>query len=225
MTVRTMRVYEDRIEGGAKAIYLPYGDRAIFVREGAAHFDTPSTSQYLTADLAFASADQVTIQVEGEGAVLWRWELADDTELGDEAFALRSAPQATSELRLSADFEIDDRYDWLLRCDTVTFPPGGVAWTHLHQGPGIRVARYGRITIDTEGAAHNYTAGQAWAEYGVLPVLAPTTPDEETSFTRCFVLPAQVKGASSLRFVNAEDRAKGNTQSYRVLAEYLIDAR
>lgn len=220
MTVRTMRLFEDRIEGGAKPIYLPRGDRAIFVREGAAHFVTEPTSQYLSADLAHAGANQLTVAVEQESAVLWRFELADGTDLGDEAFTLRSAPQATSELKLKVDFDLDDRYDWLLRCDTVSFPPGGVAWTHLHQGPGLRITRYGEITIETDGTTVSHGPGSPWAEYGVLPVLAPTTPAEATSFTRCFLLPAQLKGVSSLRTLYAEDRAKPNTQSYRVLAEY-----
>ncbi|WP_026927198.1 hypothetical protein [Granulicoccus phenolivorans] len=224
MTVRTMRLFEDRIEAGAKPIYLPYGDRAIFVREGAAHFVTPSTHQYLSADLAYAGDDQLTLEVESLAAVLWRFELADGTDLADEAFALRSAPQATSELKLAVDFDLDDRYDWLLRCDTVTFPAGGVAWTHLHQGPGLRITRYGEITIETDGTTRTHGPGDPWAEFGVLPVLAPTTPHEATSFTRCFALPAQLKGVSSLRTVHAEDRAKPNTQSYRVLAEYAMDA-
>lgn len=156
MTVRTMRLFEDRIEaGGAKPIYLPYGDRAIFVREGAAHFVTPSTHQYLSADLAYAGDDQLTLEVESLAAVLWRFELADGTDLADEAFALRSAPQATSELKLAVDFDLDDRYDWLLRCDTVTFPAGGRLDAPA-PGPGLRITRYGEITIETDGTTRTH---------------------------------------------------------------------
>lgn len=222
MSQRTLRLFEDRIEAGAKPIYLPKGDRAIFVRSGAAHFVTDATSQYLIQDLAHASPSQTALHVETDDVVLWRWELDDGPHWDDSKFQLRSAPQATSELKIKATFDLDDRYDWLLRCDTVTFPPGGVAWTHLHQGPGIRITRYGEITIETEGTAVKHGPGSPWVEYGVIPVLAPTTETEETSFARCFILPSQLKGVSSLRTVHEEDRAKPNTQSYRVLAEYLL---
>ena len=32
--------------------------------------------------------------------------------------------------------------DWLVRCDRVDFPPGGIAYTHTHPGPGLRVLRW-----------------------------------------------------------------------------------
>ena len=41
--------------------------------------------------------------------------------------------------------------EWLLRCDRVDFPPGGVAYLHTHPGPGLRVLLNGRIRIDTQG--------------------------------------------------------------------------
>jgi hypothetical protein len=41
-------------------------------------------------------------------------------------------------------------------------------------------------------------------------------------FVRCFVLPRAVIGSSSIRIVRPEDRAKPNTQSYRILAERIM---
>ena len=38
--------------------------------------------------------------------------------------------------------------DTVLRCDRVDFPPGGVAYRHVHPGPGIRRILYGELTID-----------------------------------------------------------------------------
>ena len=46
--------------------------------------------------------------------------------------------------------------EWLLRCDRVDFPPGGVAYLHTHPGPGLRVLLEGRIRIDTQGTSHEY---------------------------------------------------------------------
>ena len=55
--------------------------------------------------------------------------------------------------------------DYLLRCDRVDFPPGGEAFLHTHQGPGIRVLLFGSIRIET--AALDY-----------LTVLTYTPKDE-----------------------------------------------
>ena len=66
-----------------------------------------------------------------------RWELVP---VGTEdAGSLRAAPRAASALKLAADLDLHDRFGWLMRCDEVAFPNGGVAFRHMHQGPGIRV--------------------------------------------------------------------------------------
>lgn len=214
-----LRLYEDHIEADARPIHLPGQDRAIYIRSGSLELASETVTQYLTAGLATTGGDQLTLSAV-EDTVLWRWEL---TAAGRDD-ALRSAPQATSELRLEAEIDLDDRYRWLMRCDTVSFPPGGVAWTHVHQGPGIRIVREGEIAIEIDGHRAVHRPGDAWLERGVDPVLAPTTEDEATTFVRCFILPEQCRGQSSLRIVSAQDRAKGNTQSYRVLSERLVHA-
>jgi len=69
-------------------------------------------------------------------------------------------------------WEVDDRPggDWLIRCDRVDFPPGGVAYRHTHPGPGIRVLLKGRIRIDSAGESHDYGPGESWYESGPEPV-------------------------------------------------------
>ncbi len=54
--------------------------------------------------------------------------------------------------------------EYLLRCDRVDFPPGGEAYPHTHQGPGIRVLLFGSIRIETQGSTHTYAPGEAWFE-------------------------------------------------------------
>ena len=128
----------------------------------------------------------------------------------------------TSELILSAPVELDSRFDWLMRCDCVSFPKGGIAYTHVHQGPGIRYCLEGRIEIETEGSTHDYGPGEPWFESGSSPVLAPTSKETETAFVRCFVLPRSCKSRTSIRYVNPEDAAKPKTQRYKVLGERFI---
>lgn len=216
MAVKKLFLFEDTIPAHARPVYLPAGDRSIYVRSGSVDVVSASASQFLWEGSATTTGTEITLVAEDQDAVLWRWELAE----GDCAF--RSAPETTSTLKISAEVDLDDRYTWLMRLDTVTFPPGGEAFTHLHQGPGIRITRDGEITIETEGTSRTYGPGGAWAEKGVVPVYASTTNDSSTTFVRCFLLPSQNKGASSLRIVSPEDRARVNTQKYRVLAERIM---
>jgi hypothetical protein len=222
VAVRTLFLFEDVLPAHARPVYLPAGDRAVYVRSGGVNAVSDTGSRFLWEGSAYTSDAELTLVADEQDTVLWRWELADDDTAGQDAFTFRSAPETSSTPKQSAACELDDRYTWLMRCDTVTFPPGGVAFTHLHQGPGIRIVLEGEITIETEGTSHVYGAGQAWAEKGVLPVYAPSTEASGTRFVRCFLLPKQVKGASSLRIIRPEDRTKVNTQSYRVLAERIM---
>ena len=59
-----------------------------------------------------------------------------------------------------------------LRCDRVDFPPGGVAYRHVHPGPGIRRLLHGELTIDRGTATRTYRAGESWFEDADDPVLA-----------------------------------------------------
>ncbi|NDZ78622.1 hypothetical protein G3I19_08805 [Streptomyces sp. SID10853] len=221
MTQRTLLLFEDTLPAGAKPVYLPAGARAVYVRSGSVDVIGDDGSRFLWEGAALVAGKEATLAAGDEDTVLWRWELADG-DADERDFRFRSAPEADSTLKLRAAFDFDDRYTWLMRCDTVRFPAGGTALTHLHQGPGIRVVLDGEITIETEGTSATHLPGDAWAEQGVLPVRAPTTERRPTTFVRCFLLPKQNKGVSSIRIVEPEDRAKPNTQKYRVLAEQVL---
>lgn len=217
----TLFAHQDVLEPGCPPIHLPAQPQAFFVVDGWVHLEEPEATLYLSGGHGLVTTGQVTVVAGSAGATIWRWALVDSAH-ADQGAALRSAPQATSEMLLSSELDLDERYDWLMRLDRVSFPAGGTAWTHLHQGPGIRVCAKGEITIETEGKSSTYQPGQAWAEKGVAPVLAPTTEAESTEFIRCFLLPTQNRGRSSLRIISAEDRAKGNTQSYHIFSERLL---
>ena len=107
----------------------------------------------------------------------------------------------------------------LIRCDRVDFPPGGVAYLHTHQGPGIRVLLHGSIRIDTAGRSHRYGPLEAWFEPGPEPVFAAASDTDPTAFVRCMVLPARLRGQSSIRYVNDEDADKPKPQRYTVFVD------
>ena len=113
---------------------------------------------------------------------------------------------------LSAEVELDPGVDWLMRCDRVDFPPGGVAYLHTHPGPGIRCLLAGEIRIATEGRATSYGPLEAWFERGPDPVWAAASNVEETAFVRVLLLPTEWEGRRTIHYVNAEDADKPKTQ-------------
>jgi hypothetical protein len=77
----------------------------------------------------------------------------------------------------------------LRRGDSVAFPPGGCAFTHVHQVPGIRRIIEGGIRIHTQGRSTAYGPGGAWFESGVEPVFAQAAADRPSRFIRLKILP------------------------------------
>ncbi len=93
---------------------------------------------------------------------------------------------------LSSSASSDPYEDWVLRCDRVDFPPGGVAYTHTHPGPGIRYLLHGEIDIRTEGKMFSYGKGGAWFESGPDPVLATASGHQPTAFVRVLHPPGRM---------------------------------
>jgi quercetin dioxygenase-like cupin family protein len=109
--------------------------------------------------------------------------------------------------------------EWIVRCDRVDFPPGGIAYRHVHPGPGIRRLLHGELTIDRNGAVRTYRAGESWLEEADDPVLATASPTEETAFVRVLLLPAEWAERRTIRYLDPADEAKPKLQRARVLLE------
>jgi quercetin dioxygenase-like cupin family protein len=133
-------------------------------------------------------------------------------------------PAHSAAALLSAPVELPSGEQSLIRCDRVDFPPGGVAYLHTHQGPGIRVLLHGSIRVDTAGQSHSYGPLEAWFEPGPEPVFAAASETEPTAFVRCMVLPEQLHGKSSIRYVRDEDAARPKPQSYTVFVDEPLDS-
>lgn len=117
---------------------------------------------------------------------------------------------------LSVELALDRSQSWLLRCDRVDFPPGGIAYTHTHPGPGIRCLLFGAIRIETEGGANNYGPLGAWFERGPEPVRAVASLDAPSAFARVMLLPREWRGRRTIRYVDAADAERPKLQSARV---------
>ena len=131
---------------------------------------------------------------------------------------LAGDPDATG-AALAAPVDLDDAAAWLMRCDRVDFPPGAVAYRHVHPGPGIRRLLLGELTITTGGVTTTYRAGGAWFESGPEPVYAESSATEPSAFVRVMLLPAEWAGRRTIRYTDPADADRPARQRARVFGE------
>ncbi len=201
-----LALYTDRLEAKA-ALPAPLAarDRVVYVREGGATLRAAGQTATLAANSAWHGAVGCEIVAGANGATLLRWELGSTEPVEKPA--------------LSHAVELADPGGYLMRCDRVDFPRGGIAYTHTHRGPGIRCLLEGEIRVEVNGAAQTVRPGEAWFEAGPDPVLAFASDREPTSFARVMLLPRELKGKSSIRYVRPEDQDKPKTQRYQVFCD------
>lgn len=210
-----LRLVEDVFSGGAEITLRPE-PRMIFVLHGTI---AVAGKSFIDGE-AWSGEDAATVIAGPAGAMCWRYELSPSAD-NDAVIA----NGVTSRPKLAAPLEYLPEGDLLLRGDSVAFPPGGVAYLHRHQGPGIRCLIEGGIRIDTHGRSTSYGPGGAWFESGPEPVFAQAMIDRPTRFVRVMILPQSLLGKSSIQYVNDEDKAKPKSQSYKVYADMPIALR
>ena len=76
-------------------------------------------------------------------------------------FEFVAAGQGRGGLLTSPELAFDPKGEWLLRCDRVEFPPGGIAYRHTHQGPGCAALSPARSASRAGGGGKDYAPGQA----------------------------------------------------------------
>jgi hypothetical protein len=206
-----LRLYEDVLANDAE-VALPGRPRMIFVVHGS----ITMADRTLGEDEGLGSESAISFAGGREGATVWRWELTKDSDGGVPAVA-----GVVSREKLSARLDTMPKGAVLLRGDSVAFPPGGCAYLHRHQGPGIRCLRDGGIRIDTHGRSTSYGPGDAWFESGPEPVFAQAA-DKPTRFIRVMILPMAYLARSSVEYLNEEDKAKPKTQTYKIYVDMPI---
>src|SRR5262249_19479784 len=152
-------LYEDVLSNGA-VLALPPAARMIFLVHGGVTI----ADRALRGGEAWHGENAAIITAGEAGATCWRYELAAPTA--------QIAAGVRSHEKLSVSLETLPAGELLLRGDSVAFPPGGCAYRHTHQGPGIRCLIEGGIRIDTAGHSTSYGPGGAWYESGPEPVFA-----------------------------------------------------
>ena len=211
-----LRLVEDSLHSGAE-FELPADacNRVVYVAHGA--IDVAGAR--FADDSAWHGRGAARLVAGAHGAALWRFELIRAGALLVSAVA--EAGYTRHKITAPLGWPIADQL--LVRADSVAFPPGGCAYLHTHQGPGIRCLIEGGVRIDTDGHSTSYAPGAPWFEAGPVPVFAQAAADRASHFIRVMILPARLKGQSSISYVNAEDRDKPKSQSYKIFVDAPID--
>jgi len=207
-----LRLYEDVLPNAAE-LPLPALPRMIFVVHGS----VTVADRTLHHDDGWSSEGEVRLKAGAGGATIWRWELA----ASDEGTVAAAGTSVISREKLSARLDTLPQGALLLRGDSVAFPPGGCAYLHRHQGPGIRCLLEGGIRIDTHGHSTSYGPGSPWYESGPDPVFAQAA-DRPTRFIRVMILSMSYIGKSSVEYLREEDKDKPRTQKYKIYADMPI---
>jgi hypothetical protein len=206
-----LRLYEDTFpgDGGLDGV-LPAMPRMLFVVHGSIEIEG---RELCDGDTWFGE-HAVSLAPGSAGVTLWRFELASSAA----APGVARGRGVISHEKISAPLKQLPLGDLLMRGDSVAFPPGGCAYLHTHQGPGIRCLVEGGIRIDTHGRSSSYGPGGAWFESGPEPVFAQAA-DRPTRFIRVMVLPRALLGKSSISYVNEDDKVRPKSQQYKIFVD------
>lgn len=122
--------------------------------------------------------------------------------------SIGSAPR---DAQLSAPINLPDQTEGsacLLRLDQVSFPPGAVAYRHVHPGDGIRYLVRGGLHIIGDTHQEMATPGHAWFESANSPVRAEADQQfASTSFVRFMVLPSEYLGKPTIQILDKDEAA------------------
>lgn len=207
----SLRLVEHRLEVGALRSF-PKGPRVIVVRAGTIRLVTPGDAEggaLVGQDAAVFAAGAGGVQSYRDALTFFVFELVR-----------QPPPPGEGRLLLEHPIALDPKAAWLMRCDRVDFAPGGTAPRHGHRGGGIRCLLRGALTVTVGDApAQLMRPGDCWFESGREPVLARASTTEETSFVRCAILPADIRGKTSILYVDPADAARGRPRTYTVFVD------
>ena len=218
-----LRLIEDRFEPGSRrARPLAALNRVLYVRSGEIVATVEGRDTSIPAGRGWHAAGGCGVAAGAAGADVLRYELV--REPGAPPTVEGAQPGVTSRLVLEHPIALDPVQKYLMRNDRVDFAPGGEALAHRHRGGGIRCLLEGRLELRIEGhEPRAVTPGGAWFESGREPVHAAAAPEAATSFIRVSILPREIRGQSSIMYVDSADAARSKPRQYTVHVDEPIE--
>jgi quercetin dioxygenase-like cupin family protein len=187
-----LTLYEDRLPP-ATAAALSAAPRVLYVVEGEVELTCGGMRSVVETGATWHGTMPASMTAGPRGARVLRYELR----------AGGSPAPAGGTVLLDHPMPLDPGRLYLMRCDRVDFAPGGEALPHGHRGGGIRWLLEGALEVRVGGQPGRLMKpGDAWFESGVEPVHAIAARGEPTSFIRVSILPRELRGKSSIVYVD-----------------------
>jgi hypothetical protein len=206
MTAYVLRLSRDHFEPAARAA-LPGAARVLCLVDGALTVD----GHDMTVDSAWHGRAPCALVAGPAGATVLRYEL------------VQKDVRTPGTPLLAHDIILDRGGAYLMRCDRVDFDLGAEALPHRHKGGGIRCLVQGTLELRVEGEPDRVIrAGEAWFESGREAVYARASATAPTSFIRCSILPRDLRGRSSIVYVDPKD-AGSKPRRYTVYVDEPIE--
>jgi len=204
-----LALYEVRLAPSGKAEWQA-APRVLYVVGG----DVDIGGAGVVTSAAWHGTEACSITAGPRGATVLRYEIRAGGS---------PAPGLTGRVLLDHAIALDPRQLYLMRCDRVDFAPGGEALPHGHRGGGIRWLLEGALEVRVgDQPGRLMKPGDAWFESGVEPVHAIASREVPTSFIRVSILPREIKGRSSIVYVDPAN-ASVKPRSYTVHIDEPID--
>src|SRR5262249_20685864 len=166
------------------------------------------------AGTAWHGVGSIVIIADAPAAV-WRFDLT-----GAATREADAGNRGESRRLLEHPIDLHPARVWLMRCDRVDWAPGGVALPHGHKGGGIRCLLAGTLEVTVaDRPPRLMRPGDAWFESGREPVLAKASSDAATAFVRVSILPGEIRGQSSIVYVDPADAVRGRPRQYSVYVD------
>jgi quercetin dioxygenase-like cupin family protein len=210
MAGHVLRLIRDRLQPKTHAS-LPPQTRVLYLVEGELTVDSLGKQASVGVNSAWHGGAACSVGAGPAGATVLRYELVrEDAASG-------GVPLLAQAMRL------DPTASYLMRCDRVDFDLGAEALPHRHKGGGIRYLLSGTMELRVEGERdRTMKPGEAWFESGREPVYAKASSAQPTSFIRCTILPREIRGQSSIMYVDAKD-AGSKPRTYTMFVDEPIE--
>ena len=196
MGAYTLSLLEDHLSPTAR-LALSAAPRVIYVLSGDVVVTVDERPASVGMEQAWHGTSSCALTSGTRGATVLRYELIRATST-----AGATSPVSTR-LVLAHPIALDERGEYLMRCDRVEFAPGGEALPHGHKGGGIRCLIAGELEVRVGGQPGRVMKpGDAWFESGTEPVHAIASATEPTYFIRVAILPRAIRSQSSIVYVD-----------------------
>lgn len=221
MTLHTLRLFEDTVSpGNTLSTHLFSKNTIVYLVEGSVALRHEDQEDRVMANNSWFVTDH-RFHNNGNALVrMWRWDLVSDFSKHE---GVAAGDGVTSTLKLSNKVELQSSENYLMRCDRVDFPLGGIAYTHTHGGPGTRCLLTGQLTVKVGGVSEVMSVGEPWFEIGHDPVYAEASAAMTTSFIHVMILPELFQDNPSIKYILSEDEGKPKTQQYTRFVDNLIE--